>query len=68
MGARRKRGIDGEVGGILVLKMILQSRGRERQLRISAHYCRFGKPWNGEADVDSCVSEFALSRFFCLLD
>jgi hypothetical protein len=29
MGARRKRGIDGEVGGILVLKMILQSRERK---------------------------------------
>jgi hypothetical protein len=43
MGAKRKRGIDGEAGGILVLKIILQSRGRERQLRISARYCRFGK-------------------------
>jgi hypothetical protein len=32
MVAERKRGIDGEVGGILVLKMILQLRGREGQL------------------------------------
>ena len=32
MVAERKKGIDGEVGGILVLKMILQLRGREGQL------------------------------------